>query len=229
MALPILELPIHIITLPISKQKVEFRPFVIKEEKSFLTSINTDKKEDILRMFNILIENSIVSKDFDIKKLNIIDFFYLILNIRMKSTGEDISGQLHCHHCNKKTDFTANLEESMLIENQENVKILIKVNENLSLSVGPPRINVLFETEDSNVIDILASSILTVIYDEKVYTDFSIEEVKNNILQNLPKVSLEGISEKMEGLAKMKLKIKFICNNCTKESEFVTDNIMDFL
>jgi hypothetical protein len=48
--LPQLELPVHIIELPVSKQKVKITPFVVKQEKSLLTSI-TENAQDNLEIF----------------------------------------------------------------------------------------------------------------------------------------------------------------------------------
>ncbi len=228
MALPILQVPIHSITLPVSKKIIEIKPFVIKEEKSLLTSINTENKEEILKIFNILIENCVVTKDFNIKELNMVDFFYLILSIRMKSTGEEIEGSLKCKYCKKNTLFAVNLEESLKFENINKEIETVSVNDKLVVQMILPNINLLFENDKLEVIDLICSSIKSIVYEEIVYNDFTIKEFKENILFNLTNQEIKKISDGLERLPKIKIAFKFICTNCGKENEFETEEIIDF-
>lgn len=228
MGLPILQLPIHIVELPVSKRKVQYKPFVVKEEKSFLTSINTDNQEDIVNLFEKLVENCVIDDDLDVKSLNIVDFFFLIIHIRMKSTSELLTGVLQCKHCEKKTEFEVNLEESLVIENADNDRVVVEVNDIVSLEVIPPRIQAFFQKEKASLVDIIANSVNTVIYEGKVYDEFTVEELKANILSNLVKKEYDRISEGMAKLAKLKTKFKYICIHCAKTNDYETDNIVNF-
>ena len=228
MSLPILQLPIHVLELPVSKIKLQYNPFVIKEEKSFLTSINTDNQEDVINLFEVLVKNCVIDATFDVKKLNVVDFFYLIIHIRMKSTSELLEGKLDCSHCKRPTEFQVNLEESLIIHNPENVSVTTKVNDVLSVELVPPRIEAFFSQDKATIVDIIANSIKTVIHNSKVYDDFNIEELRSNILDNLVKKEYDIISEGMAKLAKLTTEFKFMCMNCAKENEYKTDNIVNF-
>jgi hypothetical protein len=228
MGLPVLELPIHIIELPVSKKQIQYKPFVIKEEKSLLTSINTDNQEDIVKLFEILVKNCVVGDDIDIDKLNIVDFFYLIIHIRMKSTSEVLDGKLECEHCKKQTEFEVNLEESLVIHNPENTSATIEINDKLGIEVAPPRIEGFFQQEEATIMDVIANSINTIIYDNKVYNDFTMEELHTSILHNLTKKDFDKIAEGINTLAKLTTEFKYVCMNCAKTGEYKTDNIVNF-
>ncbi len=228
MNLPKLDKPIHIIILPVSGQKIEIQPFVIKQEKSLLTSIDKKKKDELILIFEKLINDCVITENFDVKSLNMTDFFYLVLNIRMKSTGENINGTLICSECKKNTEFDINLEESISIENPECLSIIVKVNNGLSLKIIPTNINTLFNKEDIDIIDIVSSSIDSVIYKKEIYTEFSQEELKNNILDVLTKMDFDKISEGMSSLAKMIIKFDFVCINCKHKNNYLTDDITVF-
>jgi hypothetical protein len=227
MGLPVLQLPVHVLELPISKRKIKYRPFVLKEEKSLLTSINTENKEDVLKMFNLLVENCILEDGFEVRALNLVDFFYLLLHIRMKSTGENIDGNQQCAKCKKTTEFSVNLEDSIVIENSDCVEALVQVNEKLAVKIVPPKMTALFDSEDHTPIDILASGIETVIYEEEVHTGFTTEQLITNILSNIPKLELDKISDGMENLATMSIKFNYVCNACAHVNEYKTQNISD--
>jgi hypothetical protein len=214
--------------LPVSKRKVQYKPFVIKEEKSFLTSINTDNQEDIISLFEILVKNCVIDDDFDVKELNVVDFFFLIIHIRMKSTSEMLDGKLECSHCKKSTEFQVNLEKSLVINNPENTKVAVKVNDVLGLELVPPKIEAFFNKEKATIVDVIANSISTVIHDDKVYDDFTLEELRSNILDNLVKKEFDIISQGMGELAKLTTEFKYVCMNCAKQNEYKTDNIVNF-
>jgi hypothetical protein len=227
MTLPILQLPIHSIELPVSKKVVQFNPFVIKEEKSFLTSINTEDQKDVINLFHVLVKNCVIG-DLDVKMLNVVDFFYLIIHIRMKSTSEMLEGKLDCPKCKKTTEFEVNLEESLIVRNPDVSVFTCKVNDKLTLELTPPRIEAFTLQEKASIVDIIAHSIKTVVYEGKVYDNFEIEELHRNILDNLVKKEYDSIAEGMSKLAKLSTKFKYACMNCSKTSEYETDNIVNF-
>ncbi len=225
MNLPKLNLPIHICELPVSKQKLEIHPFVIKQEKSLLTSIDTKKKQDTIQVFKRLIQDCVITEKFNITELNIVDFYYLILFIRIKSTGEMIDGSLECSECKKKTEFEINLEDSIIIKNEDKRNIIVKINDNLSLRLIPAKIDSIFENDKVSIIDIVAGSIDTVIIDDKVFKDFTSKELIENILNIFTKMDFEKISKGMEQLTRLIIKFNFKCIHCGSLNVHETEDI----
>jgi len=226
--LPKLTLPVHNITLPISKEKLEIQPFVIKNEKSLLTSIDPEDKKGAVKLFKSLIDECVISEVFEVNTLNIVDFYYLILNIRMKSNGEMIDGQLQCEHCFKQTEFEINLENSILIKNPENLSCTIKMNDQLSLKLVPANIKSLFDEEEIVVQDLVAGSVDTVVIDGKIYKDFTPDELIENIFCIFTKMDYEKISKEMESLARLYISFDYDCVNCGENNNYETDDISNF-
>ena len=56
MALPILETPTYELNLPSTGKKVKYRPFLVKEYKILLTSVEADTSE-ITRIVTELVDN----------------------------------------------------------------------------------------------------------------------------------------------------------------------------
>ena len=82
MALPILETPSYELILPSTNKKVKYRPFLVKEYKILLTTVEADVNE-ITRIVTELVDNCTFNK-LDISKLAHFDVEYLFLNIRAK-------------------------------------------------------------------------------------------------------------------------------------------------
>mgnify|MGYP005845161815 CR=1 FL=1 len=228
MNLPKFETPIHYITLPISEKEIQIRPFVIKEEKALLTSINSDNKEEVIKTFDKIIEICVLNRDeVDIRNLNLIDFLYVLIYIRLKSLGEDVEGSGKCSSCGKQSEFTFNLEDSLYVDNKDKEKVMVKIDDSLTLELKSASANVFFE-EDPSITDVIAASVSKVVFNKKVYKDFEREELKENILGNFTKKNFESISEKMDELPNMYVKFNYVCNHCQAMNEFYTEEVMDF-
>jgi hypothetical protein len=234
--LPTLTLPIHKIILPFSKQEVEIRPYIIKEEGSILTMLENKKEvdENVTETYKKIISNCVVTENFDISKLNMHDFFFLIIEIRMKSHGEVIECQSKCDFCEKQSEFDINLEESLKVTNENSTKLTTKISKDLSLEVITPNIDSILELskiEENNVeytLRFVSNSISKVIYNEQIYKDFTPEEVRKNILDNLTQKEFITITENIEKLAKLIIEFNFTCNHCGKKNSKVITDVMNF-
>lgn len=231
--LPTLQLPIHNIELPYSKQKLKIKPFIIKEELSLLTMLSTDNNEDIVSAFSSLIENCVLDENFSINDLCFIDFCYLLLFIRMKSSGEMLDLRQNCSSCGKNNDFQINLEDSIKFENLETKKLKCKLDNELMLEIVPAKIKTLLEIEKikdtkQQMFYVIGSIISKVIFKETIYTEFTIEELIENIVSNLTRKQMDLINKEIQKLPQMFIEYKFICLNCNTENIRKISNIKEF-
>ena len=89
MPLPKIATPYYDLTLPSSGEKIEYRPFLVKEEKLLVLAMETQDQKQITKAIKEVIK-SCVRGSIDISKLPTFDIEYLFLNIRGKSVGEEI-------------------------------------------------------------------------------------------------------------------------------------------
>ena len=76
MALLVLESNRYFSDLPVSKEKVEYRPFLVKEQKILLTALESEDAEQINASILDLLRNCVLNEvDFD--KLPVSDIEYL--------------------------------------------------------------------------------------------------------------------------------------------------------
>ena len=88
MTLPIINAPTYELEVPSTKEKITYRPFLVKEEKLLLAAMETGEGEgDLVRALKQIIPNCLTS-EVDLDSLATFDMEYIFLNLRAKSVGE---------------------------------------------------------------------------------------------------------------------------------------------
>ena len=95
--LPKIDVPLYEITLPLSKKKVKFRPFLVKEEKILLMASESEDPNSVMLAIRQIINNCCIS-DLDVDLLPILDFEYFFMHLRARSIGEVIDLQYKCNN-----------------------------------------------------------------------------------------------------------------------------------
>ena len=111
MALPKIATPTYELEIPSSKDKITYRPFLVKEEKLLLLAMETEKEEDIIHAIKTIINNCTFEK-VNVETMPLFDLEFIFLNVRAKSVGEVINLKLLCED-DKETyaDVSINLED----------------------------------------------------------------------------------------------------------------------
>ena len=111
MALPKLNTVTYDLKLPSSGQKIEYRPFLVKEQKALMIAQESGDDKQIERTFAQII-NDCVLDDLDPYALPMFDVEYIFLRIRGKSVGGKVKLNLLCPDDEKtRVDVEINLEE----------------------------------------------------------------------------------------------------------------------
>ena len=90
MPLPKIATPFYELELPSSGQIVEYRPFLVKEEKLLVLAMETQDQKQITKAIKEVLKSCIRTADIKVEDLPTFDIEYLFLNIRGKSVGEEI-------------------------------------------------------------------------------------------------------------------------------------------
>ena len=96
MALPKLDVPTYEIELPVSKTKIKYRPFLVKEQRNLLMAIESSESSTIQQNIKDILYNCTLTEDVNIEKLPIIDVEYYFVNLRAKSVGEVVESRYRC-------------------------------------------------------------------------------------------------------------------------------------
>ena len=85
MPLPKIATPTYELELPSTGETVQFRPFLVKEEKLLVIALESENTKQITTAIKSVIKNCVLTKGIKVDTLPTFDIEYLFLNIRGKS------------------------------------------------------------------------------------------------------------------------------------------------
>jgi len=176
MALPIIETPRYELTLPSSDVQVQFRPFIVKEEKILLVAMESKDNNEIMNATkNIL--RACTFEALDIDTLPMFDVEYLLLQIRGKSVGEVAKFKVICPD-DKQTPTDVELDLSTVnvqVDDEHSNKVVIDEKRELGLVLNYPSLGITkagFDVNKENVetmFKVVANCIDHIYEGEKTY------------------------------------------------------------
>ena len=90
MALPKIEHPLFDLTIPSTKQKIKFRPFLVKEEKILLLAQESNNVKDMVSACKQIVTNCVID-NINVDTLPSFDLEYLLVQIRCNSIGNSVN------------------------------------------------------------------------------------------------------------------------------------------
>ena len=113
MALPkINDKPKYSVVVPSTGKSVEYRPFLVKEEKILLLAMESQDPKQILQAIGDTIK-ACVTDDLNMNRLTVFDIEYMFLQIRGKSVGERAPLLFKCQkeNCFEQTEVVLNIDD----------------------------------------------------------------------------------------------------------------------
>ena len=229
MPLPILETAKHTIEIPSTKEKVEFRPFLVKEEKILLQAQTTEDVNEITKVVKDII-NVCSFEKVNPNDLTIYDLEYVFLQLRAISIGENIEFSIKCEECGKKNILTVDLTEVKVQFPKEKISNKIQLTDDIGVVLRPIRVKDIEKIGDgSDIIPGIIASIESIFDSDEVYnTDDSSKKELITFVESLSHQHLEEIQKYIENQPKLSHTIKFTCQFCGHENEHTITGLGDF-
>jgi hypothetical protein len=124
MALPKLMHPTFELTIPSTKQKVKFRPFLVKEEKLLLMAKQSGEQNDIVNVLKQVINNCDIESAVPLDQLASFDVEYLFLKLRAKSVNNIIDLAYTDFEDDETYKFTLDADEVEISFNPDHTNIV---------------------------------------------------------------------------------------------------------
>ena len=102
MALPKINTVQYDLKLPASGKKIEYRPFLVKEEKILLMAMESENEKEMITGVRQIITNCVSGENFDVDKIPLFDIEYLLLHLRGVSMGGVVTMKYKNNTCKKK-------------------------------------------------------------------------------------------------------------------------------
>lgn len=225
MALPKIDVPTYEIELPVSKKKIKYRPFLVKEQRNLLMAMETNESGSVHSAIHDILYNCTLTENIDIDKLPIIDIEYYFINLRAKSVGEIIESKYRCNNIVEEKECGNTMEHNLnllniKVEMKENISPDIQLTDKLSIRMKYPEFGIVkdsanIEDETEITFNMLARSIEYIYDGDQFYYSHEtpIEEMVE-FVENLNQQQFEKIENFFNNLPKLKEKVEMTCGKC---------------
>lgn len=234
LALATASLPQYETILPDSGKRVEYRPFLVKEEKILFMAAETKNQQTIYKAIRDVIL-ACTNDEIDVMELSIPDTEHLFVQMRIHSVGDEVKPMVKCQNegCGTPNEVVIRLSEvktikdaniSKEIELAKNMKVLMKY---------PSTMDAMSVPEDISDIDRSLTMIARCI--EKVYIKDEIFDTRESqlievigFIETLTQLQFKKLLEFMDTMPKMKYPVEFKCKKCGKENNLSIEGMASF-
>ena len=237
MPLPKIATPTYELELPSTKQKIKFRPFLVKEEKLLVLALETEDSSQITTAITQVIKGCILTKNVKVEELPTFDIEFLFLNIRGKSVGEEVEVNVVCPDDGEtEVPVKISLDEIQVQFNEEH-STKIKIDDNLMMEMKYPSLDQFvknnFDFNNQSTMDqsfeIIGTCIDKIFNEEEVWAveDFSKQEVEE-FLEQMNSSQFKEIEKFFNTMPKLSHEIKVKNPKTKKSSTVVLEGLSSF-
>jgi hypothetical protein len=236
MALPTIDTPRYELTLPSQDIKVQYRPFIVKEEKILLMAMESkDNNEIITATKNII--NACTFEQLDVDKLPMFDVEYLLLQIRAKSIGEVSKFKVICPDDKQTmTDVEVDLSKiEVQVDDEHTNRVVVDEKRNLGLVLNYPSLEItkagfdVNKTDVDTMFNVITSCIDHIFEGEKTFPakDSTREELKS-FLEELPQSAFLNIRKFFDTMPQLRHEVEVTNPKTDVKSKVTFKGLQDF-
>jgi hypothetical protein len=232
MALPKISTPIFSVTLPVSKLEINFRPFLVKEEKVLLIGKESGPKQQMMAIRQLLESVVVQPEDFSPDNLSMIDIEWLFLQLRSKSVQNITSLRYRDKEDDEIYKFDVDLDDIQPVFNEAHQYVIFFEDQGIGVKLKDPTFGVirkleLNEDSDSDSAFAMIASCIEQVYDaDQVYDDFTLEEAVE-FLRQMDMNMFAKVQEFYETLPKLSYTLDYVNKNGTAR-KIVLEGLNDF-
>ena len=239
MPLPKIATPSYELELPSTGKTIQYRPFLVKEEKLLVIALESEDTKQITNAIKAVIKSCVLTKGIKVETLPTFDIEYLFLNIRGKSVGEDIDVNLICPDDNEtEVSVSVNLDD-IKVQKPEGHSNQIKLDNNLMMELKYPSLNEFiknnFDPNDTSKnpmdqsFDLIGSCINKIYNQDEVWAaaDCSKKEI-TDFLDSMNSSQFKEVEKFFETMPKLTHTIKVLNPKTKVESDVVLEGLASF-
>lgn len=232
MALPKIKSPTFEIVIPSINKSVDFRPFLVKEEKILLMASQSGNDRDIVKAIKQIINNCCTDGSLNVNDLTVVDLELIFLKLRSRSVNNVVDVAYKDSEDGQEYKFQIDLEEVKVVKPKE-VSNKIQINDELGIIMSYPNASIIDEMgEFENEVDILnffISKCMSQIYDEDNVYEVSeqTEEELREFIDSLDVKTFDKIREFFDASPKLEYVIEYK-NSLGNDRRIVLDTLRDF-
>lgn len=227
-SLPIVSAPTMMVELPVSKRKVKYRPFVIKEQKALLLAQESNDADTVMETIKSVI-HSCTNGTMEFDKVPTADLSYFFLQLRIASVGPDVRFSIKCESCGHPNTIGMSLQDVKV--DDQNIITDIKITPDVGVKFRLPTVEDAFNAEKSEDRSIkMLYELIEYIYDEdQVYqkSDYTEEEFKDWI-ESLSEQQIQKFSDFSGSIPELRHTLTFNCTECNHTQSRLLEGLHNF-
>ena len=232
MTLPTINVPTYELEVPSTKEKITYRPFLVKEEKLLLAAMETGEGEgDLVRALRQIITNCLET-EIDINSLATFDMEYIFLNLRAKSVGEVAKVNVVCPD-DGETEVPVEIPlDEIHVTFTEGHTNKIELTDTIGMTMKYPDFTLASlqkNTGSEYLFDMIKGCIAQITEGDTIYEriDFNDKEL-DTFIDSLSTKQLEGVQTFFETMPRLKHVVKVTNPKTKKKSTVVLEGLDAF-
>ena len=230
MALPKLATTKYELTLPSTGEKVEFRPFLVKEEKVLLTAQQAGTTMDQVRAIKEIVE-SCTFNSLNANELPFFDLEYVFLQLRAKSVGEKSKLQIACPDDGEtKVEVEVDLTE-VKVQREVGHDSQIKLTDDIGMILDYPKLDIMATIVNGadQTFEVIKGCVKQIYDAENVYDKNQMDPKElDEFIESMNHTQFQEMQNFFATMPRVKHTVKVKNPNTGVESEVVLEGMQSF-
>ena len=237
MPLPKIAAPTYELELPSTGETIEYRPFLVKEEKLLIIALESEDMKQITNGIKNVLRNCILTSGIKVQDLPTFDIEYLFLNIRGKSVGESIEVNLLCPD-DGETEVKAKIWlDDIKVKKYDDHNDKIKIDDTIMVQMKYPSLDQFIKsnfdfskkTSMDQTFELVASCIGTISTEAEAWSssDCTKKEMVE-FVESMHSSQFKEIEKFFETMPKLSHEIKLTNPNTKVESDILLEGLASF-
>ena len=232
MSLPKMNFPTYELEVPSTKDKITYRPFLVKEEKILLLAMEESDEAHIARALKQIVANCTFDS-LDVNTMPLFDLEYIFLNIRAKSVGETADLKLLCPDDNKTYAEVSLPLNEVKVEFSKDHTNEIKVTDDITIIMAYPTYELLGMNQDEMTMEktfkLIEDCTARVIDGETIHerADFNSEDLRE-FYDSLSSQQFLEVQKFFETMPRLRHKIEVINPKTKKKNKITLEGLQSF-
>ena len=232
MALPKLSTVTYDLNLPSTGQKLEYRPFLVKEQKALMIAQESGEDAQIEKVFAQIINDCVID-NVDPYAMPMFDIEYIFLRIRGKSVGEKVKLNLLCPDDEEtRVEVEINLED-VDVQMQKDHTNTIELSEGISMIMKYPCLKDMTgfdaEGEITNLFEMIRRCIHEVRQGDTIYNRVDITDKElDEFIESMSAESFDHVTNFFNTMPKLIHVVEVKNPKTKKKSEVPIEGLQSF-
>jgi hypothetical protein len=237
MALPKLNTVFYDLDLPYSKKTIQYRPFVVGEQKALMIAMETKDEKQIFGTMKQAIQTC-TNGSVDVGSLPLFELEYLFINIRMKSVGEKTKIMMPCESCMAENEVEIDLRKTIFEQPNEKKDSVIFLTDTIAISMKMPSLELIQrlssdvkegDTQTKLLFDVALECIDAIMDKDNEYKiDETNKDELREFVDSLSSEQFLKIQEFLDNVPTLKLQVEHKCEKCDADMSTALQGIANF-